>query len=259
MITTIYKRALAVLLRKPFALWGISLLNVVLCGLAGVLFGPIPGIALALCLLLEVSMTMIFLHGYHGDEVHVIQLFDCFKDFATVKRVLGGTLWMLLWIFLWALIPLVGPIFAMIRLYEYRLTPYILMTEPEINATDAIKISKERTQGYKLKMWAADILLPVCIFVIALVLGLLSEIPVLGILFGLALFVFIVCAVALYPLYRGLIQAAFYEEIKNPTIVAPAQIPETILPAGGNYCPNCGTPLTPDSKFCPNCGNKLDS
>lgn len=254
MIFTIYKRALAVLLKKPLALWGISLLEVLLTAVVSVLFGVIPGLALGINLLLDTSMTMIFLHGYRGDGVKSVQLFDCFKDGATAKRVLGGMLWMKLWIFLWSLIPIVGPIFAIIRTYEYRLTPYILVTEPKISATEAMKVSSQRTRGYKLKMWGADILLVVIVFAGELVLGLLAAIPYIGILFGLVLFVFSVCWAALSPLYTGLIQAAFYEEIKNPTYVAPVYT----VPGATSFCPHCGSPLPPSSKFCANCGSKLE-
>ena len=259
MIFTIYKRALAVLLKKPFALWGISLLEVLLTAVVTVLFGAIPGLALGINLLLSTSMTMIFLHGYRGDGVKSVQLFDCFKDGATAKRVLGGMLWMELWTFLWGLIPIVGPIFSIIRTYEYRLTPYILVTEPEISATEAMKVSSKRTKGYKCKMFGADILLWVIVLVIELVLGLLGSIPYIGVLFSLVLFLFTLCWSALSPLYTGLIQAAFYEEIKNPTYVAPVYVPQnTSAPRGAAFCPNCGSPLLPDSKFCANCGNKLE-
>ena len=101
---------------------------------------------------------MIYLSGYRGENVQVVQLFSCFKDWQTAKRVILGMGWMALWIFLWALIPIVGPIFAIIRSYQYRLTPYILITEPEVSITDAIKESTKRTEGYKLKMWLAEVL-----------------------------------------------------------------------------------------------------
>lgn len=254
MIFTIYKRALAVLLKKPLALWGISLLHVLLSSLVSILFGAVLGLSLGINLLLSTSMTMIFLHGYRGDGVKAVQLFDCFKDGATAKRVLGGMAWMMLWTFLWSLIPIVGPIFYIIKTYEYRLTPYILVTEPEISATEAMKVSSQRTRGYKLKMWGADILLVVIVFAVELVLGLLAAIPYIGILFGLVLFVFSVCWAALSPLYTGLIQAAFYEEIKNPTYVAPVYT----VPGATSFCPHCGSPLPPSSKFCANCGSKLE-
>lgn len=257
MIMTIYKRALAVLMKKPLKLWGISLLagvlTPVLTGLCGV---AIPGLGLAVSLLLSTSMTMVYLHGYRGEDVQVLQLFDCFKDWNTIKRVALGLAWMELWIFLWSLIPIAGPFIAIVRSYEYRLTPYILITEPEVSITDAIKVSSQRTYGYKLKMWGAEVLFYVIIFVASLILVLLCKIPVLGVLITLITVVASIAVALLSPLFLGLVQAAFYEEISNPTI---PQIPVYGAPAQpqgpASFCPNCGAPYSSeDAAFCTSCG-----
>ena len=214
MLMTIYGRAVKVLMTKPFKLWGISLLAIVLSVALSALCGvAIPVLGLSVSLLISTAMTIIYLRGYRGEEIDKMQLFDYFKDWNTVKRILLGLGWMYLWIFLWGLIPVVGPIFALIRSYEYRLTPYILVFEPEVPITEAIKHSSKKTKGYKLQMWLADFLYVLIIFVAALLLGLLATIPVLGVLFGLALVVLYVVAAALSPLFVGLVQAAFYEEI----------------------------------------------
>lgn len=274
MIMTIYKRALAVLMKKPIKLWGISLLSAflipVLTGLCGV---AIPGLGLAISLLLSTSMLMVYLHGYRGEDVQVLQLFDCFKDWATVKRVVLGLAWMYLWVALWGLIPIAGPVFAIIRMYEYRLTPYILITEPDVALTDAIKISKERTNGYKGKMFGADILPVVAIMVAFLILGLLSSIPVVGVLFGIITFLAYIAVLVLLPLFMGLVQAAFYEEITNPTVPqAPVynaipQAPVYAVPAPQApvndaapqapkaFCPECGAAYPSEAaRFCIGCG-----
>lgn len=273
MITTIYKRALKVLMSKPFRLWGISLLNIVLTAVFSVLFGLALGVSLAINVLMNTAMTMIYLRGYRGEEVHVTNLFDCFKDWNTIKRVVCGMGWSWLWIFLWCLIPIVGPIFGIIRSYQYRLVPYILVMEPDIAITEATKVSTERTQGYKGKMWLAEFLLGVIVAAISLVLSLLSAIPYIGFLFGVVNFLFTLAYAALGSLLVGLIQAAFYEEITNPTMpvapVAPVYMPYApaepaqdpvvtpVEPVTTSYCPNCGTPLDPGSSFCHNCGHKI--
>lgn len=253
MIKIIYGRALKVLLKKPFALWGISLLNTLLVSVLTALCGAVPILAVAVTLLLNTSMTMVYLHGYRGDEVKAVHLFDTCKDWATVKRVLGGMGWMTLWTFLWGLIPIVGPIFAIIRTYEYRLVPYILVTEPDVAPTEAIKVSKERTNGYKGKMFGADLLAGVLFSAVCLVLGLLSAIPVVGVLFIIILVLLTIVYIVLLPLFLGLVQAAFYEEITNPTIA----IVQTSS-APGVFCPNCGNAVAANSAFCPNCGTKLN-
>lgn len=243
MLKTIYGRAFKVLMQKPLKLWGISLLSGVLSTVLSVLCGvAIPGLGLAVSLLLGTSMTMIYLKGYRGENVETTQLFSCFKDWKTIKRVVLGLAWMNLWIFLWALIPIVGPIFALVRAYEYRLTPYILVTEPDVSITDAIKASSARTQGYKLQMWLADIVYVLLFFVATLLLGLLSAIPILGVLFTVVLVVLSIGYAVLAPLFGGLVQAAFYEEIS----------------AGNKTCGNCGAKLPSGVAFCPTCGKSVE-
>ena len=245
MIFNIYRKAMAVLVRKPFVLWGISLLELFLAGAAGALFGIIPGVALGIGWLLSTSMTLIFLHGYRGNRVNVLMLFDCFRDWPTIKRVLCGIGWMNLWIFLWALIPFVGWIFALIRVYRYRLTPYILMQEPNVAPTDAIKLSRQRTEGWKSRMFGADVLIVVAVWIIVLILGLLARIRYIGALFGIILFLFAIACVAFLPLFIGLVHSAFYEEIKAEA-------------NGSSRCPACGTYVHAKSAFCQNCGAPLN-
>ena len=242
MLMSIYKRAFDVLMKKPLKLWGISLLAIVLSGALGALCGvAIPGLAVAVGLLIGTSMTIIFLRGYRGEEVSVPQLFECFKDWNTIKRVLLGLGWMWLWIALWSLIPIVGPIFALIRIYEYRLTPYILVFEPEVPITEAIKISSQKTNGYKLQMWLADFVYVLMFVAAVIVLGLLAIIPVLGVVFALALFVLYVGFIALAPLFGGLVQAAFYEEINSKTTIVCANCGQA-MPGNSAFCSSCGTP-----------------
>ncbi len=270
MIKTIYGRALKVLMRKPLRLWGISLLYVVLSSVMGALFGLCLGLSLSVSVLMSTSMTMVFLHGYRGEEVQVVQLFDSFKDWNTIKRVVCGMGWMYLWTFLWGLVPIAGPVLAIIRTYEYRLVPYILVTEPDVPITEATKVSSKRTYGYKGKMWLADWLIYVPVFAIMLVLGLFGSIPYIGILFILVEVVFVLACAALSTLFNGLVQAAFYEEITNPTIpaepVPPVRPAQPARPAAPRapvnaeapaFCPNCGSRLTPGSAFCPNCGQRV--
>ena len=215
MIGSIYKKSLTVLADKPFRLWGISLLSIFLTSAAYALFGVVVGAAVSIALLLETSMTLIYLNGFLGQEVRAVQLFDCFSDWHTVGRVLGGMAWMLLWVVLWSLIPVVGIVFGIIKAYSYRLTPYILMREPGIKATDACKVSAERTMGFKGKMFLADVLAVLAVFAAFIILSLLSAIPYLGWLFGIVNFVVILAAAAFMPLFLGLVQSAFYVEIEK--------------------------------------------
>ena len=226
MILNIYKKAAAVLLRKPILLWGLSLLSGILSSLASMVCGIVPGLAIVVSLLLSTSMTMVYLHGYRGEKVKSSQLFECFKDWNTIKRVSCGMGWMLLWQVIWCMVPIVGPIVAIVKAYGWRLTPYILVYEPNVPIMDAIKVSAKRTNGYKGKMLGADLLVYAILFAAVLVLGLLAAIPFIGVLFGLVLFIVGIVAALFLNLFMGLVQSAFYEEINSNR--AAEQIPENV-------------------------------
>ena len=153
MFMTIYRRAFSVLMKKPLKLWGISLLGILLAGVLGGLCGAaIPGLALAVGLLIGTGLTMVFLRGYRGEDVNTTMLFECFKDWATIKRVSCGMGWMILWLIVWCLVPIVGPIVAIVKAYGWRLTPYILVYEPKVPIMDAIveKFGEEYPEPNKL-------------------------------------------------------------------------------------------------------------
>ncbi len=215
MIRSIYQKSLAVLLKKPIRLWGISLLSMLLMGIASAGFVGVPAVAWAIDYAFAVSMAMIFLNSYRtGLEPKTEYLFAAFKK-EKFLHVVGGMAWADLWVFIWALIPIVGPIFAIIRSYEYRFVPYILMTREDVKATDARKISKQETMGYKSKMFWADVLIVVAVCVVNVVLGLFARIPYVGVLFGIVMVVFVLACALLSSLFYGIMHAAFYVEIKN--------------------------------------------
>lgn len=226
MILNIYKKAAAVLLRKPILLWGLSLLSGILSSLASIACGIIPGLAIVISLLLSTSMTMVYLHGYRGEKVKSSQLFECFKDWGTIKRVSCGLGWMILWLIVWCMVPIVGPIIAIVKAYGWRLTPYILVYEPNVPIMDAIKVSAHRTKGYKGKMLGADLLVYGILLVAFFLLGLLAAIPFIGGLFSMVIVILWIVVALFLNLFMGLVQAAFYEEINAHR--AQAQIPENI-------------------------------
>ena len=216
MFLSIYGKSFQVLMKKPLRLWGLSLLALFLESAAMILCGvAIPILGIAVSLLITVSMTMIYLYGFRGEEVYSAQLFTCFRDFGVVKRVLAGMGWMLLWLFLWALIPIAGPIIAIVKAYSWRLTPYILVNEPDVAPTDAIKVSAERTKGYRGQMFLADFVVYIIVFLTQSILLLLGQIPFIGHFFSTVSVLLGLVIAALLPLFTGLVQAAFYEEIEN--------------------------------------------
>lgn len=243
MISNLYQKTFSVLMKRPLRLWGITLLSSVLLVVVHIGFIGIPAVGFCALLLLEASMSMIYLNSYRtGLEPKTAYLFAAFRK-DRIWRVLGGMAWMQLWIFLWSLIPIVGIVFGVIRAYEYAFVPYILMTRDDVRPTEAIKVSKAETMGYKGKLFGADLLLEGVYFVVILLLSLLSRIPYVGIVFTILRIVLSVAFSVLAPLFLGILHAAFYVEIQNrraagqqpsapaqpvpPVIPAPASEPET--------------------------------
>ena len=231
MISNLYQKTFSVLMKRPFKLWGITLLSGVLLMAVHVGFIGIPAVGFCAALLLEASMSMIYLNSYRtGLEPKTSYLLAAFsKD--RIWRVLGGMAWMYLWIFLWFLIPVVGFVFAAIRAYEYRFVPYILMTRDDVRPTEAIKVSKAETMGYKGKLFGADLLLEGVYFVVILLLSLLSMIPYVGIVFTILRIVLTVVFGVLAPLFLGILHAAFYVEIQNRRAAAAQRPSAPVQPA----------------------------
>lgn len=207
----ILKRAFAVILKKPFTLWGLSLMSVLLVFIACILGGPVLGVGIAVGYVLELGMAWIYLDGYRGEEVSSKQLFEPFKTFW---KSFAGMGWMGLWELIWFLIPIVGPIFCIIKSYSYGLTPYILR-EKDMSPNEALKESMARTNGYKGKMFLTDLLICVFVFIPLLVLALLGMIPYVGVIFMVLYVICVLIVTAFGGLYCGLVKAAWYEEITN--------------------------------------------
>lgn len=260
MVRQIYYKVLEVLKKKPFKLLGISLLAQLLIILAASLFCGIPAASLVIGWLIETALALIFLKGYEGGEVDCDMLFDCCRDWNTVKRVLGGCGWSALWILIWGLIPIVGPVFSVIRAYEYRLVPYILMREPEVSIKESRLVSRDRTEGFKGKMFLADILWVIAVIIAAIILLLLAQIPIIGVLFGFACFVLVVALILFSGLIYGLIKASFYVEIEK-TIPGSPYYEEPFYkenPKDAVVCPQCGANLKSGDRFCSVCGARIN-
>ena len=222
MFTSVYKRALDVIMKKPFTLWGLSLMGGLISIVSFFVCGLVPALAIAVCFLISAGMAKIYLDGLQGLEVKSEQLFAGFNKNA--GRIAGALAWMYLWVLIWYLVPIVGPILAVIKAYSYRFVPYIIMTQPQVKATEALKLSMKMTEGKKMKMFLADLCFVGAVFVVFFVLGLFAAIPIIGILFGLVLFVAYVLLFAFSGIFVGLYQACFYEDAINE-LAPPAEEP----------------------------------
>ncbi len=245
MFSQAYKAAINTILRKPFMLWGLSLLSGIICIIATVTVGMLGFIGTAFGYVITVGMAKVYLDGLEGKEVNSDQLFSGFTK--RVFRVAGGMAWRQLWTIIWAIttvciplaiillfsiigasFPFIGFIFTIIgfvlgfiavipvsiyfvsKKYSYAFVPYILATKPDVTATQALRLSMEMTHGKKLQMWLADFLYGVIVFFVSLILGLLSAIPFIGFIFGIVLFAWILVLVFFGSLFKGLYAAEFY-------------------------------------------------
>jgi len=174
-----------------------------------VMFGIFPLIWLPIILVLQLGMANIFLSGYRGLPIDAKQLFEGFS--GKFFRNAGGMGWRSLWLLIWGFVPIVG----IIKFYSYRFVPYIMLTHPDIHATDALKMSMAQTKGYKGKMFLTDLVIYAAIFVASLIFFFIRLIPFIGIvLFAL----YIIVLIALLPLIVGTVEAVYYDKIskENP-------------------------------------------
>ena len=160
-------------------------------------------------LVLQLGFTGVLLDGFHGKEVRSEQLFQGFRK-EDVLRNAGGMCWQELWNLIWAFVPVMN----IIKYYSYSFVPYILLTDKEISPTEALRKSMRMTDGYKGKMFGADVLLIVGIWVVMLVLGLLVRIPYVGWIFGIAFFVVYLAICLFGTIFFGLVHTAIFEEIR---------------------------------------------
>ncbi len=205
-----YQQALNVILKKPIMLWGLSLLSVLLGFIGALVTSPILILSFAATTLIECGMVKVYLDGLKGKEVNSNQLFAAFNK--NCVRTVGGMAWMTLWILIWCLVPIAGPVIAVIKSYSYSFVPYILMTKPEVTATDALKLSMKMTKGKKGQMFLADFCIGFIIAAVALVLSLFAKIPFIGVLFSLVNILFIIAVALFSNIFIGLYKAAFYDD-----------------------------------------------
>ena len=233
MIQYVYQNVFNVIKEKPVVLWGTSLLCTLLSLLA-VIFGILPIISIPIVLTLSASMAVIYVKGYRR-EAFTSQ--DLFSNFSHVFHVAGGMAWMMLWLFLWLLVPLAGPVMLIVKGLSYSLTPYILIYQPEISATEALKVSMEQTKGYKGNMFLTYLVFAVAVWIVCFVLAMLTAIEVVSMVFGFLLFLVALVLVLFAPFFLGLVQAVFYDEIQKAVTFTKEHPGETYQPEYLKYQP----------------------
>ena len=228
MFLSAYRRALGVIVKKPLMLWGLALLGSLMTIVGSAVTMPVVALSLAVGYLFTCGLAKVYLDGLEEKEVNSKQLFAGFNKNAL--RIAGAMAWRDLWILIWGLIPIAGPVLAIIKSYSYRFVPYIVMTQPEVSAFDALKLSMKMTEGKKKQMFLADLCFGGGLMVAFWILGLFSAIPYIGVLFALITVVASIAATLFGTIFVGLYQAAFYQDA--PVAAEPAEaVPVEEAPA----------------------------
>jgi len=209
-VSDAYSKAFGFLFKKPILLWGLSLLCVLMVCLT-VFFSILPIIWVPIVAVFTLGMYNIFLCGYRGMDISSTQLFESFAKGKFVRNA-GGMLWMELWVLIWLLVPIAGPVLAIIKAYSYRFVPYILITDPDISATEALKKSIIQTEGYRGRMFLVDLLVFAALVIFALLLYVLSMIPFIGIIIALICYVVVLLFL---PLLVGILNAVVYDKVSK--------------------------------------------
>ncbi len=240
-----YKEAFKVIAKKPLRLWGLSLLSTLVCVLGIALSFPVLVIVgISFAAVVAAGMSKVYLDALDGKEVNSDQLFAGFRRFWTV---LGGLAWEALWEMIWVfavgggIIVVGGAIFLIFygfkipmivcevivgvvifplyvagiflvtnRKYAYRFVPYILMTRDDVSATEALRLSVRLTNGKKLQMFLADIILSAALPTAIMIFFLPTLIPYVGGIFAVLFIAVVIVVSLLLPIFTGLYSAAFY-------------------------------------------------
>lgn len=101
---------------------------------------------------IETGGKRFFLNGQRED-VDFSYVFSVFRS-GNIKNVAKTLFFRDLYIFLWTLLLIVPGI---IKTYAYRLVPYIVSENPEIETSEALALSSQLTEGHKWDMFVLDL------------------------------------------------------------------------------------------------------
>ena len=208
MFANAFKKAIKVILKKPIMLWGLSLLSGLISVLAVTFCGLVPALGIAVSYVIACGMAKVYIDGLAEKQVNSDQLFEGFN--STFLRKAGGMAWKDLWLLIWTLVPVAGPIISIVKSYSYAFVPYILMTRPEIKATEAIRMSMRMTKGKKGQMFLADLCFIGGFMLATVILSLLSQIEYIGVLFAIIMVLLTIAFGLFGSIFMGLYKAAFF-------------------------------------------------
>ncbi|MBQ1504250.1 MAG: DUF975 family protein [Oscillospiraceae bacterium] len=133
--------------------YGVSLAVIVVFMAIGAMTAYIGPLSFLVLIPLELGVICHFTSVFYGGRPEFATMFQQGFGF-NYGRKLGGILWMGLWVFLWSLLFVIPGI---IKAYEYALTPYILANYPDVEAMEALNLSKRMTKGHKADLFVFDL------------------------------------------------------------------------------------------------------
>lgn len=227
---------------KIFSATWLSIFASVVCA---ILFWGIPGVSLSVGLLLSVRVKSYFTEAYRGkiSEPYII-----FSKTQQIKKPLIAMLWTKLKTWIWILIPFAGPVFVLIKSYEYRFVPYILAGNNNTMPKEVVCQSSKETKGFKKALFYIDLLLIAGLVLPCGLLFVLSQVPVISFVFVVAMMAYIFFYIAFAPIAKEIVNAVFYVELQENNIKPYAK---TV------YCPFCMSKMDSNFMFCSSCGEKL--
>ena len=103
-------------------------------------------------LVLTVNISGFFVNVYYGQQTASSYPFTALK--INFGRKLGGMCWELLWVYLWTLVGIFSLyIPTILKLLSYSQTQYILANNPNVQATDALRLSMRMMKGHRGKLF----------------------------------------------------------------------------------------------------------
>ncbi len=170
------------------------------------LFGGLYLLLMAVSVLSEIVTEAAMLGTYNA----TLQLMDGQKPSfqrewarfaANWKRYMAVYGWITLWTFLWGLLFIVPGI---VKWYEYRMAPMLVLRYPDMTPRDALRISQNMTRGYKGRLFGIDCIL----FLYGLASGLAICCLIIGIFAAIVLWVTPMHLGMYSIVYRDILQAA---------------------------------------------------
>ncbi len=104
---------------------------------------------------LSLGLATFYLTIARTGKANIKHLFNAFN--GNIANVFVMNISSALFLTFWSLIPIVGPIFAIIKSYSYAMAPYILIENPEMHGCDAITASRKLMHGKKAKLFCLEL------------------------------------------------------------------------------------------------------